>query len=118
MNELKFRVHHPDSGWKYFDFNLVKACCVMFDDGDWRPLKDCEVMQFTTRHDKNEKEIYGGDIVKGKDLTGVVEYYLDGFRIYSSSMSEGLADWGFSEREVIGNVIDNPELLNAETESK
>lgn len=67
------------------------------------------LMQFTGLLDKNGKEIYEGDILKGKNLEGFDEvapvkwdyvqwYPLAGHR-------------AFEECEVIGNIYENPELL-------
>lgn len=74
--------------------------------------KTLELMQYTGLHDKNGKEIYEGDIIgglkgyKGKDLTLVVEfeygaYYVGGDELYSHN----------EVCEVIGNIYENPELL-------
>jgi len=64
--------------------------------------------QFTGLRDKNGKEIYEGDIVKGSAGWLPVEW-------------RG-AQWGFSnvmwneKIEVIGNIHENPELLNPSIE--
>jgi hypothetical protein len=70
-------------------------------------------MQFTGLHDKNGTEIYEGDIVKWIHQygdfaptiqTSIVEYkqYADGWIGYEV----------FNQSEVIGNIYENPELLN------
>jgi uncharacterized phage protein (TIGR01671 family) len=63
MKELKFRAYHEVSGMHYFTLHQVDGGSVLFDDGDWRELKDCAVMQFTGLKDKNNKEIYEEDIL-------------------------------------------------------
>ncbi len=76
------------------------------------------LMQFTGLHDKNEKEIYEGDIVKVEkvDLAQIIwdedrmawgikpinDFYFD---------SPLLADNTDLELEVIGNIYETPELL-------
>lgn len=81
-------------------------------------LEDVELMQFTGLHDKNGKEIYKGDIAKVEkiDLAQIIwdedrmawgikpinDFYFD---------SPLLADNTDLELEVIGNIYDNPELL-------
>lgn len=73
-----------------------------------------EVMQFTGLLDKNDKEIYEGDIVDFAGLKPVEIVWKDnGFK---SSMhgsepihltQEGMSMFG----EIIGNIYENPELL-------
>lgn len=78
--------------------------------------------QFTGLHDKNGKEIYEGDIVKivglfGFEFTGEVVYDRFGFNLKGFWFS-GFDDphLAFSEEyewQVIGNIHENPELLEA-----
>ncbi len=83
-----------------------------------------ELMQFTGMTDKNVKEIYEGDIVKiGSHYEGdhlIREYvgevcFMDcGFVLFKDKKyKEELDNNCFNERVVvIGNIYENPELLN------
>jgi uncharacterized phage protein (TIGR01671 family) len=76
-----------------------------------------EMMQYIGLEDINGKEIYEGDIVEVKDpyptgvrmFTGVVMFDNGSFMI-KSSVGEHYR-WLDYEVEVIGNVYENPELL-------
>lgn len=84
------------------------------NDEDWFEL---EVMQYTGLKDKNGVEIYEGDIFKPKypsDGEEIIEVDYDGF-IYLCSLGGECDPWGEginpSDGEVIGNIYENPELL-------
>lgn len=65
------------------------------------------LMQFTGLKDKNGKEIYGGDIVQASwGYTGVVEFNQFIYADIKCTISDDI--------EVIGNIYENPELVNYE----
>lgn len=72
------------------------------------------VGQFTNHHDRKGNEIYEGDIIlsNGK-YPYTVEWITDGFimrgQIYGGITS--IMSFLPNQREVIGNIYDNPELL-------
>ena len=90
-------------------------------------LNDIDVMQFTGLLDKNGKEVYEGDILKGltykdpittkhsKEILGVVKWSNDfGLAEYhvSSDLPNGYRTFLTMNRsEVVGNIYENPELL-------
>ena len=86
---------------------------------DKRNGEDVILMQSTGLKDKNGKEIFEGDILGTKDglLDGVVEYRSD-LGMWTNSLIrynnfERLCSVA-SDREIIGNIYENPELLEVE----
>lgn len=80
------------------------------------PVNQDPLMQYTGLKDKNGKEIYEGDIVKPEyhDMPCEVKFgrcwfYLDGdFDVKSDDL---LGNYTDNNIEVIGNIVENPELL-------
>ena len=84
------------------------------------PLDKIELMRSTGLHDKNGKEIFEGDIVKmAKDVYSDPTYYEivrhrgGAYRLESNQ--HGCELWlRHTNCEVIGNIYENPELLEVE----
>jgi len=80
------------------------------------------IMQYTELKDKNGKEIYCGDIVQYGLRRSVIEFIENGYKAVSriQRRNQGKRDWFkqegikddiWSDCEIIGNIYENPELL-------
>jgi uncharacterized phage protein (TIGR01671 family) len=107
MRKIKFRAWDKEKGMLHYDgiFNSPN----FFDNSN--------LMQFTGLKDKNEKEIYEGDVVRIKGYSGGIEGDIDEIRLIKdirqvwcqydidNAMEAGM------DVEVMGNIYENPELL-------
>jgi len=131
MREIKFRAWGPNSK-KIWNHEELKYCSLGWLSDQQAGEKI--IMQFIGLHDKNGKEIYEGDILKWKcshgSITGRGKVLLHTVTIQwghlTSSHGYSLAIykngekyateksfWNDDDREVIGNIYENPELINA-----
>ena len=127
MREIKFRAWDLNNR-KMYDTYIVDENGSFCVDGDFTNNCECSEedrviqMQFTGSKDKNEKEIYEGDIVKWTYLNngspysqqGIVEFSDCAFKVPFTQIlnqCKGLSsideDKGI---EVIGNIYKNPEF--------
>lgn len=95
----------------------------LYDDfGEyWRDFRDVILMQSTGLFDKNGQEIFEGDILGTKDglLNGFVEYR-ENLGMWTNTLIrynnfERLGSVA-SDRKIIGNVFENPELLEVDND--
>lgn len=119
MREYKFRFYDKtDKCMRYFTLNeMLERHFAYYGSFDTKVLES-EKQQYTGLNDANGVEIYEGDIVK--DDCGLI-----GNVTYSSEEYDGIAGFmvfdvydGLQNRdgfwhlvEVIGNIYENPELL-------
>jgi uncharacterized phage protein (TIGR01671 family) len=132
MREIKFRawtkrdkcwcgafsVHKSGLFTEMQGARMENGVCVAY--ADWLDLseqEDITLTQFTGLHDKNDKEIYEGDLVRAQ-WGGVGQITVaDGsfWMIFEDGASEEHCSsyWLHHKGiEVIGNIYENPELLN------
>lgn len=87
--------------------------------GEWIVNNDIHLMQSTGLKDKNGKEIFEGDVVKmSKDVYSELTYYEvarhRGGAYRLESKQHGCELWlRHTDCEVVGNVYENKELLDA-----
>ena len=111
----------------YFDTEGVQ----LRDDGGlyWRHFREVILMQSTGLKDKNGKEIFEGDVAvmngwrrqvvtfgtqEVEEEFGSVRIYR-GFNLY---LGGGYPNAVMSEFEVVGNIYENPELMEADDDTK
>lgn len=87
-------------------------------DGKYHSLnKDNYIlMQYTGLKDRHGKDIYEGDIVAIKDTNNHVVHFHNGMSGWFTGEKESICQYGLglihNQSEVIGNVLENEELLN------
>ena len=140
--EILFRGKRVSGDWVYGYllkmFGELSIMCVD-DENNIYPIDEESVGQFTGLTDKNGTKIFEGDILCGYKYPylseGHFNYYAEvclfencpAFGLYtfknpnldivkgiSSGNTDLMEDWESENWDVIGNIYDNPELLEAE----
>jgi hypothetical protein len=118
----KFRAVHPISGIKYFTMYQIDGGSLLFDDGDWRCINECEIEQFTGCFDKDNKELYFNDIIEikkhyeGDCLIPTLKYKIiwDPPFFMSLNGDDNYSEIDYSNQQnitLLGNIHENEELL-------
>jgi uncharacterized phage protein (TIGR01671 family) len=127
MRDIKFRVFDTDTRKMNYAPTTTSV-----PEPQRRGLNECiysfgqRIMQFTGLHDKNGKEIYEGDIVIAAATNWAIQYHDDsmGFVLTKDVADQDAKTLRMSHKreeraraasqiEVIGNIYENPELLNS-----
>lgn len=124
MREIKFRAWHKQTGIMFpvQDIQItdrLHVCSAGDDDSYVMGFvgEHVELMQFTGLKDRNNVEIYEGDIVRwhvnGVTREGIVEYWAEWGCFDLKNFNDEFHvcnDWGRGEYEVLGNIHTNPDL--------
>lgn len=113
--EIKFRA------WNGYHKEMVPVHQLNFSDNiegliinDYDRQKRLTLMQYTGLKDKDGTDIYEGDVVRTPAGVSEVFWFVDGWAMKQVKTREGYMPLGWHgqfEREVIGNIYENPELL-------
>lgn len=128
MREIKFRARDKENK------KMAQVSRIDFGPGGIKYLVDDSVLlEYTGLHDKSGREIYEGDILKvtsedGESYVATVKWFGDegypAFDLagipaawcYESNALATIFESGVETCEVIGNIFENPELLEAQHE--
>ncbi len=135
MREILFRGKNKHDGKWFYGFSVLdkngqswiftgEVLSSFSMAGEWSrtPVDSDTVGQYTGLRDKNDVKIFEGDIVKGhyykagvrKRLVGKVAFGYNGWIIEGLKQYKGTAERLTVSYEIIGNVHENPELLEVE----
>ena len=116
--QIKFRAWDGKQFYYTPDFNMhfsESGIIAGLHNGGMVFNRDREITQFTGLLDKNGKEIYEGDIIELSGIKREVAWIEEdaGFGLKYERKFGGFCPMVIEQKvEVIGNIYENPELLN------
>ena len=121
MREIKFRAWDKKANVmrEVIELNWTIGLVTRLCNGAVYDLPDIILMQYTGLHDKNGQEIYEGDIVRffsRDESPEVMTLIWSQDNVRFMVLDNQNHDWSFDDSnvlEVIGNIYENPELLEA-----
>lgn len=129
MREIKFRVWDIKHK-KYTEYRIDNSGFYCMDNftGCWLKMNNTHfnfiIMQYTGLKDKNGKDIYEGDVLRGWGTYDILVDIKGGHAIIKWFDDEPVEDYLINTYidddglEVIGNIYENPELLEVDNGSK
>ena len=125
MREIEFRSKDEYGNWIYGlltgnQYNLNEYAIFTQPYHEIYPIEKETIGQYTGLRDKNGVKIFEGDIVKIGKILWKVEWFEDfcEFRLINVSNESNKSFLNYYmckyDLEVIGNIYDNPELLERE----
>jgi len=91
--------------------------CYIDEHLNYNKQDDIVIMQYIGMKDKNDRDIYEGDIIKHSGGEVGVAKFKDGCFGVELLNGDFLICVPFEHHSVIGNIYENPELLEVENDS-
>ena len=121
VREIKFRAWDNTSKKMIYDSSFSSSHKIMtwhgtvYNNGK---VQDYVMLQYTGLRDKNNVEIYEGDIWKRETFIARVGFGFSGWALWCMAESSGCYQYPsfYSNAvtgEVIGNIYENPELIKS-----
>jgi len=109
MREIKFRVWNGEVMVNP-DF-INRGGIAYWKENSITEMSD-EIMQYTGLKDKNDNEIYEGDIFKKGRARFIIEFRDGAFEMIGINIISVIRlSHSYRDIEIIGNIYENPELL-------